>query len=333
MKTRFFALASLIVMSAIAFAQEVTYYLPKAEVAIEITYEEQTLTQGPFYQYADHFLGAKDIVTESGTRYSIEKVSIKTRSVANTATAYHFDLTKAAQHFVLSKDGVLKGLNIEAEEAKEAPKDKTKTDKPSSEVADVMPLMEEQIMAGSLAKLAEGTAKQIFRIREARMNLLSGEVEAAPADGKSMELVLKEMRKQEKALTALFVGKKESRLRKAVIYVKADELVENKLAFRFSALQGVVDADDMSGEPYYFSLQEVNIPTAPAADPKAPTSGLFYTVPATLHATVTDGLHTLADKNVAIPQLGYVTRLSDAALKGAPKVRLGKEGQLLSIEK
>ena len=61
-------------------------------------------------------------------------------------------------------------------------------------------------MAGSTAKQAEVAAKQIYRIRESRMNILTGDADNLPPDGEAMKLVIQQLEEQEKALTNLFTG-------------------------------------------------------------------------------------------------------------------------------
>ena len=59
-------------------------------------------------------------------------------------------------------------------------------------------LSEELLMAGSTAKQAEVAAKQIYRIRESRLNILTGEADNLPPDGDAMKLVIEQLEQQEK---------------------------------------------------------------------------------------------------------------------------------------
>ena len=61
-------------------------------------------------------------------------------------------------------------------------------------------------MAGSTARQAEVAAKQIYRIRESRLNILTGDADNLPPDGEAMKLVIQQLEEQEKALTNLFTG-------------------------------------------------------------------------------------------------------------------------------
>ena len=118
-----------------------------------------------------------------------------------------------------------------------------------------MPLLEEQFMAGSTAKMAEGAAKMIYRIRETRLNILAGDVEHAPADGDAMRLVLDQLAEQEQRLVELFVGKSEvEHLTHTFIYTPTQS-IEREVICRLSQHSGVVGKDDLSGEPIYLTLK------------------------------------------------------------------------------
>ena len=54
-----------------------------------------------------------------------------------------------------------------------------------TKVTDASVFSEELLMAGSTAKQAEVAAKQIYRIRESRMNILTGDADNLPPDGEA----------------------------------------------------------------------------------------------------------------------------------------------------
>ena len=56
-------------------------------------------------------------------------------------------------------------------------------------MTDASVFSEELLMAGSTAKQAEVAAKQIYRVRESRLNILTGEADNLPPDGEAMKLV------------------------------------------------------------------------------------------------------------------------------------------------
>ena len=202
-----------------------------------------------------------------------------------------------------------------------------------------MPLVEEQFVAGSVAKMAEGAAKQIYRIRETRLNILAGDVEHVPADGKAMELVLNELNKQEQALVALFVGTTQvTRHTHTLLYTPA-ESVENEVVCRLSAHNGIVDKQDLSGEPLYLSLEAKKQTLLPGVyyDKNAPVlSQIYYNLPGEAQVALSFKGKKVAEQNVTVAQYGIAIPLVQDLFttKPTPIIKINKEtGNILSIEK
>ena len=116
-------------------------------------------------------------------------------------------------------------------------------------------LSQETLMAGSSAKLAELVARQIFDLRRSRSDILSGEAESMPPDGNAYNVVMGEIDRQEKALTELFAGSLETEyFTKTVVVVPEQNNIDRQVIARFSEKLGVVDVDNLAGEPIYLSL-------------------------------------------------------------------------------
>jgi hypothetical protein len=204
---------------------------------------------------------------------------------------------------------------------------------------ELMPLLEEQFMAGSVAKMAEGAAKQIYRIRETRLNILAGDVEHVPADGKAMELVLNELNKQEQALVALFVGTtKVTRHTHTLLYTPA-ESVENEVICRLSAHNGMVDKNDLSGEPIYLTLDATYRTLLPGGyvDKNTPAlSQLYYNLPGEAKMVMQFKGKTVAEGHFEVAQYGVAVPLAQELFTGksAPIIEISAEtGNILEIRR
>ena len=92
----------------------VVYYMPKTELVITLSYERIEQEPGIFYQYAQRYLGAKDIVTEKKTTYQLSDMALSTQASADTERAYKVNAQKGYQLQLLSltTDGRLAGYNI-----------------------------------------------------------------------------------------------------------------------------------------------------------------------------------------------------------------------------
>ena len=326
----------------------VVYYMPKTELVIHIDYEVVTQTPGVFYQYAERYLGAEEIIMENNTNCQLRAVRIATESSADTERAYKVTAQKGinTQLVSLSEDGRLVGYGIENASLQFSERSQGELQN-GSEAAysleakseGLMPLLEEQFMAGSVAKMAEGAAKQIYRIRETRLNILAGDVEHVPADGKAMELVLNELDKQEQALVALFVGKTQvTHHTHAVRYVPG-ESVEKEVVCRLSAHNGIVDKNDLSGEPLYLTLVAKKQTLLPAgiADKNTPLlSQIHYNLPGEAQVALTFKGKQMAEQNVAVAQYGIAIPLAQDLFTGksTPIITISEDtGNILSIEK
>jgi len=181
-----------------------------------IEYDEVTTERGELYQYSKRYLNANNAVTEDATTYVLTDIFP----------------CEAPQEVV-----------------KQPKEEKTKT-----QTTKVVGLSEEALMAGSTQRMAECVAKQIYRIREARLAIVSGDVEHVPSDGKAMKLALKELDEQEKDLTKLFMGR--TIIKHHVEYIRIDTLKDGRQVIaRFSRYTGPVAQDDLSGEPIIYEQE------------------------------------------------------------------------------
>lgn len=337
-KIAFFALtiALLIAQTSIAHAQVsktesgVVYFMPYTQLCIDVEYEEVTLQQGPFYQYAERYLATKDAVSEDGVRYQLRSVTVRTRTTADTDRCY--TLATGAQQVALTKTGILYGIGVEMPAKEKADKPEGKSGKEKVINNPFAGLLEDQMLASSVSKMAEGTAKQIYHIREARLNWLCGEVENMPADGKSLEMILAQLDRQEKQLTALFLGSEKRKTLHKYIYLEPEDCTE-KVVFRFSELQGPVDAADLSGEPFYLTATCHKQQYSEESKKTAAPSQLYYNLPGSIDVILTDGVRTIQEKTIQVGQFGISVALPASTLRSAKSVRLDTQsGALIAVE-
>ena len=347
MKTRIFSCLLLAIgVSSMVHAQTVqenelavVYYMPQTQLAITVDYDEVTVTPGPFYLYADRYLGVENVTTEAQTRYEVKNLHITPVTVADYNRAYKVVANAASELQLLSltPEGLLYGYNVPAYVAPKAESVATPTT--TEAPTHLMPLMEEQMVASSIAKMAEGAAKQIYHIREMRMNLLAGDVEHTPADGQAMQLVLNELDKREQMLAELFIGTRVGKHHAQTIYYVPNKDVKNHVIGRFSQYTGMVGANDLSGEPIRLTLtgdrQSYVSVEEKAANSKILPSQVFYNLPGAANLTVEYGNKLKLSTNMAIAQYGVAIPLAKSLLnnKNTPRIYFNTQtGNILSIE-
>jgi len=313
------------------------YSLPKTEFCIEIETEKTVQKPGVFYRYSERYLATNKVTTEEKTLYRLKSIKVKTRSIPDFSRTFSFLPSNSLQTSRISVDeqGILCGVNISPESEKTVNQAVEIPEKTSSKPDALLPLGEEYMMAGSEAKLAEGVAKQIYRIRESRLGLLTADTEKLPADGDSFKTMLDGLTKMERELTELFTGKTTTETHTQTIFVTPTAAAKDQVLFRLSGLKGIVAADDLSGVPYYLSIEPTVLTVTPA-DPKAkPEKAALYTVlPALTQLTINDGINTLFSRSFFVPQFGKIVPLPESLFKQAHlKVRIDSQtGRLLSIE-
>jgi hypothetical protein len=258
--------------------------------------------------------------------------------VADHERAYkvHAQRDIESQLLTLTAEGLLYGYNVgPATIVPQANEDRTMA-KPMEEV--LMPLLEEQMIASSIAKMAEGAARQIYHIREMRLNILTGDVEHVPADGQAMQLVLNELNQREQALTELFVGRKQvTHLSKTIYYTPSDAPHPAMIA-RFSKFGGVVDAEDLSGEPIHMNVvatkQSLHSNHAVEDKKALQPSEIYYNLPGQAAITITYKDITIT-ASCPVAQYGVAIPLAkDLFIKHKPTIYFNTQtGNITSIQK
>ena len=133
-----------------------------------------------------------------------------------------------------------------------------------------------------------------------------------PPDGEAYKLVMNQINMQEKALAELFSGSMVTEsFSSSISYVPDLNNIENKILFRFSEKLGMVDADDLSGEPVYLTLKNKNPqPQVELNDKqlrelqKKFADGLVYNIPSKGSLSVTFRNQTLVNKEIDVVQFG-----------------------------
>ena len=129
-----------------------------------------------------------------------------------------------------------------------------------------------------------------------------------------MKLMLSQMDQQDHALTSLFAGVTTCDTTEQVFVITPDTELQQQLLFRFSRHFGLVDADDVSGTPYYINIRNLTQlpPTdeAAAKKMKKTATGLYYNVPGRLRATIYRGNDEVTKEDFPAAQFGNVELLS-----------------------
>jgi len=160
-------------------------------------------------------------------------------------------------------------------------------------------------------------AQEIYDIRESRNDLIRGEADNTPKDGAQLKLMLDKLTEQEKALESLFSGTQQTSTEVFSFNYIPEKATEKEVLFRFSQKLGLVDADDLAGDPIFISVK--NMETVPQPVPNEAVSkkkekmekGVYYNVPARMSISVFNPLQEFVKMETPMGQFGVVEILSN----------------------
>jgi hypothetical protein len=288
----------------------IAYSLPKTSLLVNAEIIKNTCKAGPYYRYAEKYLGVKNPIEEDKVYYELENVTLINKGIPDPEQTYivEFKPGTAAPYACLTEDGMLCTINAEYTPPASEPENVQKGKAVPVKATDISIFSEELLMAGSTAKQAEVAAKQIYRIRESRMNILTGEADNLPPDGQAMQLVIQQLEEQEKALTNLFTGICTKETDYYDVSITPYDNIDKEVLFRFSDKLGILAADDLGGTPVYMNLKATE--KAPVPDPieaekkEKSMKGIIYNIPGKAVVNITMNKKTLFKGEVQIIQFG-----------------------------
>lgn len=321
MNKRFFITAILLLSLISGYAQTrittgvtqgkdygIVYTLPKTTLEIEVETKKETFIPGEFSKYAERYLHQTEVTTDRKEEWMIESVTVRSVGIPDKDKTYFVKMNdrSVAPLMELSKEGVVVSINRpfspQIEEKKEVIPTKSLPNPRDY-------LTEEILLANSTAKMAELVAQEIYNIRESRNTLLRGQADYMPQDGEQLKLMLNKLEEQENALIRMFSGENKVEKQKFTIRINPTEEFNQKVAFRFSKKLGVVDSDDLAGEPIYIKLTDLE--TIPLTEAGGKTkNGVAYNVPGKGQVVLTYLGKELVNTDLPITQFGITEYLA-----------------------
>ena len=292
------------------------YYLPRTALRISVLVERTSYTPGDFVGYAQRYLRLQNVKAEASVSHRVVSITQMPIGQADVTKVYavKFNAKTVASNVVIADDGRLLALNAEPED-EVVPKVFVPAPKPAP--LNPRQYMNEEILtAGSTAKMAELTSREIYDLRENRSLLIKGQADFMPKDGQQLKLMLAQLETQETALRSLFEGTTVRDTTEYVITFVPEGPVSRKVLFRLSQQLGMVDADDLSGEPFYITIENISVlpPVDEAAAAKAKKkvyeSGIYVNVPGRMRSTIHQGIDQLGQAEYPVAQFGRVELLS-----------------------
>ncbi len=290
------------------------YTLPTTVLDITVEAVHTVNQPGEFYKYAKKYLNSDTPISEPSESWDIKSVTVNARGRANNAEQYLMQFRAGQTPFiVVDENGMPLAINTEdvtIPESPVLPEPVKAAPTPLETAAARHAVSEEMLQSQSSAKRAELAAQKIYDLRQSRTDLVTGQADQMPPDGKAMQIIVDEIAAQEAALTAMFVGTTQTETTVSTMtFVPAEESSKSVLA-RVSAIDGIVDADDLSGDPITISVNVTERGKLPVNEKgeakKFPEGGVAYCIPGTASVKISFRGNTVWEGSVDAAQYGIV---------------------------
>ena len=285
----------------------VIYTLPKTSFVINVEVTKVTVKAGPYYRYAERYLGMRDVITEDAVYFELGKITMDNKGVPDPNNTYKiaFNQKTVAPYAYLTREGFLCAINEMY--VPELVDEERKVEQKEIATFSTSVYSEELLRAGSEARQAEVASRHIYEFRESLKDIITGNADYMPPDGEALKLMIGKLEEQEKALVNLFTGIENRETAYYDVTIIPEDELERKVLFRFSTKLGILDEDDLGGEPVYMNLTAIE--RKPELDPKeaekkAKSKGLVYNYPGRGRAEIIYNNKSLLRKEMPVVQFG-----------------------------
>ena len=289
------------------------YTLPQTALEIEVTATRTVEKAGPYFQYAKKYIGTDNVVKADSEKWTITGVKVTPYGVADDEEEYLMQLKPGALTYIcVGDDSMLAAINKDLKQAADRPARKVREkregkDEPLDMKEYLQYVNEDFIASQSSAKQAQMLAENMMEIREAKVALTRGTAETMPTDGRQLELMLNSLARQEAAMTAAFCGTTQTEtFTNRYTFVPAED--GRNILFRMSDFAGFVDADDLSGDPVYLTVEVTRRGELPVdskgEEKKLPKDAVMYNIPGAARISISTLGRTLFEEEFDFAQFG-----------------------------
>jgi hypothetical protein len=319
--------------------EQYIYALPQTVLKVEVTLREERSIPGPYWEYAEKYLGLKDVVTRNSSRWSIWDVSIGQHLELDPQQIYSLNVLEgefddSALLPYLDQGVVLKGTEIIDESAKGNGLQSTSRDNfvryddlgvndnfeertetmYKTIVTDTafveVPVQRTVVEQKSSATKAREAADFLLELRTRRFEMLTGEYDVYP-DGVAMGAAIQKLDQMEASYLSLFTGKTITRVMKRTWFIvpEAGSAPSTYPLDVFSDALGFVPRELMEGQPLEVVITPMGktLRVAGYFSPATiPNNTLLYRIPDLVELKVMLGEEALSTHRISIYQSGQL---------------------------
>ncbi|MEA2106380.1 MAG: DUF4831 family protein [Bacteroidota bacterium] len=333
----------------------IIYALPKTTLRFTVEALRTDIIPGPYYEYAEKYLGMDDVPEEEYSDWQISNIIIESYNEIDPSQFYVLE-PEGKMNINMQKlieSGSILPVNMRAKH--QFPNDFYGFNDPGKEVVFTdlsvkkyigeekvtyykrvqcdslfakVPVVKTQSVTKTFEDKAEEAANFIFMIREKRFELLTGMADFYP-EGKSLEVAINELNNLESEYLSLFIGKKFTSTYKATFEYspQKEDLNQPHILFRYSDERGVLPPNDLRGRPIIVEIEKLNhtknldflLADQINREGTNYKNKFFYRIPDQAFIQVVDGNQLLAKRKLTIEQFGTVVQIPSMFLMDEEK--------------
>lgn len=304
----------------------VTYTLPQSEIVVDVLVEHTSYQPGPLAIYASSLLGS-EAKAQPLQQYHIKDIKISSKGVPDPNHSYKVEFRSGtlAPYVILNDRGLICAINAGSSEIhnwplrESEPFDLNSLNHQERQNPIQPSLPQEFAIAGSQSRQAEIAARYLYEIREAKIDLMKGNVESMPKDGASLKLAIDALSEQEEASMQLFYGQEKKEYKHFRARIQPGDAISNRVLFRYSEEWGLTTSDDLSGRPVRLDLEIVENSSFARAEEEIKhdrkLKGVVYNVPGLAIVRLSLDGKEIAKTRLPIVQFGHREALAPRMFK------------------
>jgi hypothetical protein len=262
------------------------YALPKTILNITAEAERTTTIPGPYYKFAEKYLGIQNVPEEKTTEWDISDIKIDIYQEADPE--YFFSVSNKRSN---NLNHILSGLagdslilypnrffkkhsfsepdtsfnnkihfrDLSVKHNLQLTNDTTYNSVFKDSIYVEMPVIKQQLVRKSLEEKAEEAASYIIKIRKRKFKLLSGQYDYMP-EGEALAVAVKELDKLENEYLSLFTGKEYvDYFKKTFQYIPDNtRKISKEILYRFSDTEGFIDSKETRGKLVIIEIKDMD---------------------------------------------------------------------------
>ncbi|MGM0612780.1 MAG: DUF4831 family protein [Bacteroidota bacterium] len=326
------------------------YALPRTRIIVDVQVKKTMKYRGPYADYASKYLGLDNVTKENKSSFDIQDINISTIYEADPEQFYFVELNEennqGARNLMLelTESGIIANVNDTAtfntssqvvfmsdnDESDDFNKtfsyfpDKNLYEKVDTIIEEVTrdtitfkkKVLKRKMVEKSTEKKAQEAADFILKVREQKMNLITGYQETAYSQ-ETMKYMFDRLNDMETKYLKLFTGMQASEtLSYRFSYMPPDNVYRiNEKIFRFSEEKGVLEEDGEQGDIVSLEINRQRRTKNMYEHIKAnydkdkEHNGFYYRLPEDANILVKQNEKPLAEMILQISQFGVVNSL------------------------